>query len=611
MWMATPDGAINYINDALLRFSGCSPESLLGDQWLSIVHPDDRPPVVAAWEASIATGDPYEVEYRILRADGEYRWHVVRAKPELDDHGKVERWWGSAVDLHEHRLREAQAAQRAADREAILESITDGVYTLDNDFRFTYVNGCAEDLLGYTREALMGNVLWDAIPEVQGSDLGSMLTRVHETGRSERIFDCSGADVTFFDVGASTIPDGLVVHLHDITKVKNLSEQLVAAQRLEALGQLTGGIAHDFNNLLTVVMGATETLSTEPHPSPRSREVIELVNQAALHGSELTHRLLAFASRKPLVPQIVDVSRHAGNLIPLLKRALGESIELASDLALGLPSIQVDPGQLENSLLNLAINARNAMPDGGLLELRTGITELDEEFAASHDDIEPGRYITVSVGDKGTGIAPEHLSRLFDPFFTTKPVGQGSGLGLSMVKGFTTQSGGTVEVYSELGQGTTIRLFLPVVDTDVGQNGEDWSDLTPLTRGTGHVLLAEDDDLVRRFATDQLTAWGYNVTAVGSGPEALRALEAIGPVDLLFTDMVMPGGMTGRQLAMEVLERRPGTPVLFTSGYTEGVLMHDGQLDADSVLLAKPYSGRQVTEAVQQLLSPHPHPPSQ
>jgi CheY-like chemotaxis protein len=269
----------------------------------------------------------------------------------------------------------------------------------------------------------------------------------------------------------------------------------------------------------------------------------------------------------------------------------------------------VDPGQLQGALLNLAINARDAMPNGGILEIGTALVEVDTEFAGSYDTITPGSYVVITVADTGTGISPENLKRIFDPLFTTKAIGQGSGLGLAMVRGFAQQSGGHVSVYSELGHGTTVRVYLPVAPTEAEPNTESWVEPAPQVRGVGHVLLVEDDDLVRRFATERLIARGYSVTAAGSGPEALRALDTIGHVDLLLTDIVLPVGMTGRQLAAEFLARRPDTPVLYTSGYTESVLLNDGQLDPDAILLPKPYSSRQLTDAVQSLLLPTPPPP--
>ncbi|MBN2176749.1 MAG: PAS domain-containing protein [Demequinaceae bacterium] len=603
VWTANPQGVVDYFNQGFVDYTRREPSALIGDGWASVLHPDDVPGVMARWEHSVSTGEVYEAEFRILRSDGEYRWHKVQAKTELDDDGTIIRWWGTALDIHETRMLKERAATLAEEREAILESLADSVLTLDREFRFTYLNSHAEALVQMTREEALGRALWEALPELaQKDEYKTALTSVLESGQPVHMQEYSDSNDRYFDVTISPLIDGLTVYARDITQVKSLSDQLAIAHRLEAIGQLTGGIAHDFNNLLTVVMGAVESLSLEEDLSPAGQEMLELVSQATTRGAELTHRLLAFARQQPLAPQAINVSQHVTSLIPLLQRTLGDEIEVASSLARGLPPALVDPGQFESAILNLGINARDAMPEGGLLELETGITELDEEYAATHSDIQPGRYIIVSVGDTGTGIPPEHLERLFDPFFTTKPVGQGSGLGLAMVWGFVKQSGGHVSVYSEPHRGTTIRLYLPIASESFVKDNEP-SEATPPAHGTGRILLVEDDRLVRHFATEQLSAHGYKVTATGSGPEALKALESIQNLDLLFTDVILPGGLTGRQLAQRIVALRPGTPVLYASGYTESVLMHDGRLDPDVSLLTKPYTGRQLVERVNEMVS--------
>lgn len=500
----------------------------------------------------------------------------------------------------------ASTDSSATDDSAVLESLTDGVFALDREFRFTYLNGIAAAFLGCTRDELLGTSLLDECPEVRDSDLGLALSRVLETGLVERLLAWSGPQTKWFDVGVCASPNGLTVILHDIAEIKSLSEHFSAAQRLEILGQLTEGIAHEFGNLLTVITGAVESLAIETRLGPTGREMVDVVNEATTRGADLIRRLLSFAGRQPLAPQPINLTRHVGDLIPLLRRTLGEAIEVASDLTPGLPTVSVDPGRLEGAILNLAINARDAMPNGGILELGTSLAEVDQEVEASHGTIQPGTYAVVTVTDSGTGVAPENLSRMFDPFFTTKNAHWGSGLGLATVWGFAQESGGYLSVHSELGHGTSIRLYLPTVPVEVDLNADSWMEPTPQFRGTGHVLLVEDDDLVRRFATEQLIARGFSVTDVNSGPEALRALDGIDRVDLLFTDIVLPSGTTGRELAAEVQAQRPGTPVLYTSGYSESALLHDGKLDPDAVLLPKPYSSRQLLDAVQRLLSPGP-----
>ncbi len=603
VWTATPEGTVDYFNNALVEYSGRDPETLLNDGWTSVLHPDDLTVAIDQRRRTVATGDPYEIHVRLCRWDGEYRWHKVRSEPEFDDDGTIFRRWGSAIDIHDLHMLEEQAGTLAVEREAILESLGHAVYTLDREFRFVYLNSHALALMHVTAEEALGKVAWEVLPQIRATGGIEVIQRVLETGQSDRRQVFSEPLKAWLDISLSPTPNGVTASIQDITHVKTLSKQLNRAQRLEAIGQLTGGIAHDFNNLLTVVFGAAESLALESRLSPAGRGMVDLISQAATRAAELTHHLLAFARKQPLAPEAIDISKQVTDLVPFLKRTLGEGIEVASVLATGLPAAHVDPGQFENALLNLAINARDAMPEGGILEIETSVTELDEDYAATHSEAQPGTYVLVSIGDTGEGIAPEHLERLFDPFFTTKPLGQGSGLGLSMVWGFVKQSGGHVAVYSESGRGTTFRLYLPVAPEDASREAENPTGEGPPTRCTGHILLVEDDEFVRTFATDQLSAYGYQVTAAASGPEALELLKGINHLDLLFTDVILPGGMTGRELAAEVVTRMPGTLVLYASGYTADILMHDGQLDPEVVLLSKPYSGKQLLERVQQLIS--------
>lgn len=604
VWTATPDGAVDYFNLAFTEYTGQSPDLLLADGWLTVLHPEDVPLVLARWESSLASGSPYEVDFRIRRADGEYRWHRVQARAETSEKGKVVRWWGSGVDIHELHLLRAQAATLAEEREAILESIVDGVLTLDRDFRFTYLNSNAEKLTERTRDELIGKIFWDAFPETRGSDLLEMFQRVVETRTPERIEDYGAPMRRWFEVSANPTPDGLTVYLRDITQMKSLSDQLAIAQRMEAMGQLTGGIAHDFNNLLTVIIGGTESLLDEPNLSDHCRDTLDLFSQATSKAAELTHRLLAFARKQPLAPQAINVSHYVSEIVPLLRRTLGEGVRIVTSLAEDVPAANVDPGQFENALLNLGINARDAMPEGGTLTLETYAVHLEEPQPALHRLVPPGNYVATTVSDTGTGIPAEFLGRLFDPFFTTKPVGQGSGLGLAMVYGFIRQSEGYVAVYSEEGRGTTIRLYLPVASDETMTSTVEPTQPTPLHQGTGHILLVEDDELVRHFTATHLMAHGYEVTSASSGPEAIALLDSIDRLDLLLTDVIMPGGMTGAQLAARILQRRPGTPILYSSGYTENVNLGDGLSGREISFLSKPYSGTQLIDAIQRLIAP-------
>jgi PAS domain S-box-containing protein len=385
---------------------------------------------------------------------------------------------------------------------------------------------------------------------------------------------------------------GRVVRVHgavqDLSERKQLESMLHQSQRLEAIGQLTGGIAHDFNNLLTVIIGNAELLIEATAGDARLHAPAVTTRQAAERGAELTRRLLAYARKQPLAPQPTDVADLLTGMDQLLRRSLGERIEIETVRAGGLWRAMVDPAQLESAVLNLCLNARDAMPDGGRLTLETANVRLDDDYAASHHDVSPGHYVMIAVSDTGHGMTPEIAERAIEPFFTTKPAGQGSGLGLSMAYGFVKQSGGHIKLYSEPGEGTTVRLYVPRTSAEPGESEQ--PAVGSPTRGHGQrVLVVEDDDMVRAFVSRQVEMLGYRVL---SAPDATRALELLDThedIDLLFTDVVMPGGLDGRQLAAAASARRPELKVLFTSGYTDNAIVHHGRLDPGVVLLNKPY----------------------
>ena len=385
--------------------------------------------------------------------------------------------------------------------------------------------------------------------------------------------------------------------------IRELDEKLRQSQRLESVGQLTGGLAHDFNNLLTVIMGNAEILSEQLAGDPRLADTADTVLKAAQRGADLTQRLLAFARRQPLDPRPVDVNALVAEMAPLLRRTLGEQVEISFAQLHELWPALVDPSQLENALLNLCINARDAMPRGGRVTIEVANKQLDEDYATRHVDVRAGPYVALAVTDTGTGIAPEHLARVFEPFFTTKEQGKGTGLGLSMVYGFIKQSGGHINIYSELAHGTTVRLYLPRAHAPVPLASSDEGAESIPAIGAETVLLVEDDELVRKFAHRQLVALGYEVVQAPSGPVALQIIRSELAIDLLFTDVVMPGGMSGRDLADKARTLRPGLRVLYTSGYTEDAILHQGRLDPGVLLLNKPYRRIELARKIREALS--------
>jgi signal transduction histidine kinase/CheY-like chemotaxis protein len=383
-------------------------------------------------------------------------------------------------------------------------------------------------------------------------------------------------------------------------------EALRQAQKMEAVGQLTGGIAHDFNNLLTIITGNLELLSRHlPDDASRLRRLAEAAMQGAHRAATLTQRLLAFSRRQPLDPKPVDPNKLVASITDMLRRTLGETVALETVLAGGLWQTRVDGNQLENALVNLAVNARDAMPAGGKLTIETANASLDDAYVAGVPEPVPaGQYVLLAVSDTGTGMDKTTLERVFEPFFTTKEPGRGTGLGLSQVYGFVRQSDGHVRIYSEIGHGTTVKLYLPRLTGTVEDAGETGRPTRhALARGEGEtILVVEDEEELRAFSAEALRELGYRVVEADDARNALRALDQVAPIELLFTDVVLPGGVNGRELADEVVRRSPRTRVLFTTGYTKNAIVHHGRLDPGVQLLGKPFTYSELASKVRTLL---------
>jgi signal transduction histidine kinase len=422
-------------------------------------------------------------------------------------------------------------------------------------------------------------------------------------------------------VSTRTALQGLLERTSELEIESKLRQEAEAtlrqAQKMEAVGQLTGGIAHDFNNLLTIIIGNLDTMrraladASNPGNVEELRAKLAKPVESALKGAnsaaQLTQRLLAFSRRQALAPAKVDLNRLVADMIEILRRSLGEDINIETVLGAGLWPTFVDPHQVENVLLNLALNAKAAMPKGGHLTIETANAYLDDAYTARFGDVEPGQYVLLCVTDTGTGIRTEILDRVFDPFFTTKPQSEGSGLGLAMVHGFVKQSGGHIRIYSEEGHGTTVKIYLPrsmgsekVAAVPAGKAPRPTP--TPGARKDETILLVEDNDGVRDYAIEVLEQLGYCVLAASNANEALRFLSDGKHVDLLFTDVVLPGAMTGRVLADQAKDMRPGLRVLYTTGYTRNAIVHQGRLDPDVHLLNKPYTQQSLARKVRDLL---------
>jgi len=408
---------------------------------------------------------------------------------------------------------------------------------------------------------------------------------------------------------------GIVLSIRDITERKEaerergrLQEQLQQAMKMEAIGRLAGGVAHDFNNLLTAISGNLELAKLDLDPADPLHQYLVEASDAARSAAELTRQLLTFSRRQIIEPRILNLNELIGNLRKMLTRLIGEDITLETKLAAELGSVRVDPGQFQQLVVNLCVNARDAMPDGGKLAIQTGNADLDESFCHLQPDVRPGGYVRIAVSDTGQGMSEEVRQRIFEPFFTTKEEGRGTGLGLATVFGVVKQAGGVIDVYSETGMGTTFRIYLPRVE-EPAESPARPACRAELPRGNEVVLLVEDEASVREFSAAMLKRLGYRVLAAANGGEAILLAEKRSePIDLLLTDVVMPG-MNGRELAERLQQSHPEAQVLFTSGYTEDVIVRRGVMDEVMHYIGKPYTMQALAEKVRRVLDAKPAEP--
>ena len=528
-------------------------------------------------------------------------------------------WITTSSRAHAHTMAERDRADAAlrtsqAQFQAIMDHTPVYVFVKDLAGRYTFINRAAERWTSARSKPEIGMTPQDFLSERAARDVSAADRKVVESKspvQRELVMETAKGRQTLVSVkfplfDATGAVSGVGTIVTDITDQKQAEAQLAQAQRMEAIGQLTGGIAHDFNNMLTAILLNAEVLAAQVQ-NESLRQLAEAMRLAAEHGADLTARLLAFGRRQTLVPKPTDVNALLGDMSPLLQRTLGEHIEIKLLRGANLWSATIDRGQLESAVLNLAVNARDAMPDGGRLTIETGNAELDEGYVAMNPDVRPGQYVLVAVSDTGAGMSSEVMARAFEPFYTTKEVGKGTGLGLSMVYGFVKQSEGHARIYSEVGVGTVVRLYLPRSKEVVTTTPAPAAMPPTLPTGTETILLVEDDALVRSYATAQLGVLGYKVVSAESARQAIEAIERGCAPDLLFTDMIMPGGMNGRELADQLLARRPGLKVLYTSGYAHGAMdgppqgQHNGG-HAVRHLLGKPYRRRDLATKVREVL---------
>jgi len=588
---------------------GYEPEEMEGRSAVDFIHPADL-------EAT-------RNEMRLARRGKELRNFQTRYLHK-DGHSVPLTWsgvWSEAAQRHFFIGRDMTAHNRLVDTErqmretlsAVIDASPVAIFCLAPDRTVMMWSRSAERIFGYTAEETVGKP-YNLVPEGHEAEYERLFeaAMAGETIRDIRVQrrHKNGALIEVSFSGAAMYgPEGIrgvAYALSDVTESTKIEQQLRHAQKMDAIGQLTGGVAHDFNNLLTVITSTIDLLADGVADKPELAAIAKLIGEAAARGAELTSHLLSFARKQALQPREVDVNELVLASANLLRPTLGENIEIRTKLAAGAWPAMIDPGQLTTALLNLAVNARDAMPGGGKLTLETANIVLDEDYAAANRDVRAGPYVMVVVSDTGTGIPRDIQDKVFEPFFSTKEVGKGTGLGLSMVYGFIKQSGGHVKIYSEQNIGTAIRLYLP--QATAVADPQTAASVPPVSGGNETILLVEDDPLVRVSVTTQLKSLGYRIIPAENAAAALKLLDDGAPFDLLFTDVIMPGPMNGSQLAKEMTKRRPGTKVLFTSGYTESAMVHHGRLDPDVLLLQKPHRREDLARALRKALDDEGEP---
>ncbi|MEZ5831493.1 MAG: response regulator [Dongiaceae bacterium] len=494
--------------------------------------------------------------------------------------------------------------------DAVVQSSPVAILGFDASRRVIVWNRNAERIFGLSASDVIGRPFPPLI-EVAGTELGTMVRRllegevlsdleIHQQPSKTAVLDLRVSGAPLYD--ADQHVRGAVCVVEDVTASKVTQRQLEHAQRMEAVGQLTGGLAHDFNNLLAVVIGNLDLLQDQPGLNASAKESVDLALKASLGGANLIRQLLAFSRRQTLSPKPFDMGQLATSTQELLSRTLGEHIEVEMRLAPDLWPALADATQVESAIANLAINARDAMPDGGRLTLEAANKHLDERYAATNPEVEPGDYVMLAVSDTGTGIPPEILSRVFDPFFTTKEHGKGSGLGLSMIYGFAKQSRGHVRIYSEVGEGTTVRLYLPRAVDKVAAAAPSESKRTDADKIDAIVLVVEDNVDVRKIVSRLLRDFGCTIVEANGAAAALDILQSDRKIDLMFSDVVMPGGMSGAELVHAARHLRPGIKTLLTTGFAEAALRAQVQFADAGEILSKPYRREDLARKIRSVL---------
>ena len=601
-----PDGTsfFPFVSDGMLALSGVSPEQLRenAQPLFDHVHPDDLARVSASVRESAELLTPWQCDYRVVLPGQGVRWRMGSAQPERLADGST-LWHGFITDSTERQMQ--VESLRVSD--AAMSNAMTGIMISDPDARPTYVNPAFVKMWGYDDASeILGVDIATLLPQDKNV-AASVIAALDATGSWQGEIAARRKDGTTFDalVAANAVRDdsGNLLHLMssvlDITHAKQLQAQVVHAQKMESVGRLAGGIAHDFNNLLTIMKGGLELALGRVHDDGALRVELLEISRAANSAASLTQQLLAFSRKQVISPRVLDLGDVVQSLSGMLQRVLGEDIELQVMTA-PTSTVRFDPGQAEQILVNLAVNARDAMPNGGRLTLETSHVVLDEDYARTHRGVQAGAFVLLAVSDTGHGMSEETLANAFEPFFTTKDVGSGTGLGLAMIHGAVSQNGGRVEVYSERDIGTSFKIYLPRVADLVSVQAP--GPRRELPRGDETLIVVEDEPAVRALVTKVLTRQGYHVHAFEYGADAIAWVrDSDAPVQLLLTDVIMPE-MNGKELAEAITALRPGIRVIYASGYTANVVVQHGVLKPGVEFLAKPFAASDLANRVRELL---------
>ena len=592
-------------NKTSAEWFGTTPTALVGKRIETVQ--EDTYPSFRHWVEETLAGNEISFEASATYPDGVTRDVQITHVPEIGPDGDVRGFFGMAQDITERKQAERERRDAEERFRAVIDNSPTAIVLKDSNDRYLLVNKTFREWLALPDdEIILGKSTYDFFPEetanqIVAHDALVKVGRTPEVRERESTFPDGVTRRTWVHKFPIFGPDGECTAIGtvnvDVTEQRGLQAQLSQAQKMEAIGKLTGGIAHDFNNLLGVIIGNLDFLAEELPDKHDLMALVERAMRAALNGARLTRQLLAFSRNQPLLPLPVDLNEQICKLKPMLQSALGEIVDIRTDLESTPQKTKVDTAQLESVLLNLALNARDAMSDGGDLVIRTRRVYLDEGYIAAKADLTAGDYVMLSVQDTGTGMSQDILAQVFDPFFTTKEVGEGSGLGLSMVFGFTKQSGGHVEIESEVGRGTTVKLFLPYLAEDIETAAPVAQD-APKAQGEC-VLVVEDDPGLLKLAVSLLRSLDYTVCEAANGQEALKVLEAEPAVDLVLSDVVMPGGLSGLALTARLKATHPETKVLLMSGYTEDSLE---AADPGAPMLRKPFRKAQLATMLRQVL---------